>query len=253
MQAWIDGEWKDVATFTNEPDTPDGDYKAFLETTEFSFGAVTTQRIRVVQPSGMGCADRFGDPVRQNIMWGKRSRNFWMTGNRSFPHVQFGGKERGSLIKENTMKRIHRTVALAISGFLALAFVAGCGYEPDYGYTAIDPGELPEPAVSRDDPSFRDYYPTLEPYDEPVTVTVAAIEYALEADVKPGTTPENQAFNEIAKKYLNIDLEYTVVAASSVYDQKLSLAIASKIHRICFIRRRPHCSLPCGIREVSRI
>lgn len=151
-----------------------------------------------------------------------------MTGNRSFPHVQFGGKERGSLIKENTMKRIHRTVALAISGFLALAFVAGCGYEPDYGYTAIDPGELPEPAVSRDDPSFRDYYPTLEPYDEPVTVTVAAIEYALEADVKPGTTPENQAFNEIAKKYLNIDLEYTVVAASSVYDQKLSLAIASK-------------------------
>ena len=69
VQAWIDGEWKDVATFTNEPDTPDGDYKAFLETTEFSFGAVTTQRIRVVQPSGMGCADRFGDPVRQNIMW----------------------------------------------------------------------------------------------------------------------------------------------------------------------------------------
>lgn len=69
VQAWIDGEWKDVSMYTNQPDTPDGDYKAFLETTEFSFEAVTTSKIRVVQPSGMGCADRFGDPVRQNIMW----------------------------------------------------------------------------------------------------------------------------------------------------------------------------------------
>ena len=69
VQVWIDGAWQDVATFTNEPDSADEDFKAFLETTEFSFDTVSTQRVRVLQPKGMGCADKYGDPVRKNIMW----------------------------------------------------------------------------------------------------------------------------------------------------------------------------------------
>jgi TM1410 hypothetical-related protein len=69
VQAWIDGEWKDIAVYTNEPETEGDDYKAFLETTEFSFEAVTTERIRVLQPKEMGCADKYGDAVRKNIMW----------------------------------------------------------------------------------------------------------------------------------------------------------------------------------------
>ena len=69
IQAWIDGAWVDVSTYTNEPDEVGGDYKAFLESSEFTFSAVSTQRIRVLQPKGMGCADRYGDPVRVNIMW----------------------------------------------------------------------------------------------------------------------------------------------------------------------------------------
>ena len=69
VQALINGEWITVATFTNEPEEADGDYKAFLQTTEFSFGTVQTTAIRVLQPAGMGCADRFGDAVRPNIMW----------------------------------------------------------------------------------------------------------------------------------------------------------------------------------------
>lgn len=69
VQAWIDGEWKDIAVYTNEPETEGDDYKAFLETTEFSFEPVTTERIRVLQPKEMGCADKYGDAVRKNIMW----------------------------------------------------------------------------------------------------------------------------------------------------------------------------------------
>ncbi len=69
VQVWIEDSWRDIAVFTNEPETEGGDYKAFLETTEFTFETVKTQRVRVLQPKGMGCADKFGDPVRKNIMW----------------------------------------------------------------------------------------------------------------------------------------------------------------------------------------
>ncbi len=126
------------------------------------------------------------------------------------------------------MKSSSHKVSLIIAGVLAVAFVGGCkGYEPDYTYTPIDPGELPAPVVARTDPSFREHYPTLEPYESPVKITVAAIQYGLESGVKAGTTPENQAFNKIAKKYLNIDLDYTVVATSTSYDQKLNLSISA--------------------------
>lgn len=126
------------------------------------------------------------------------------------------------------MKGLSRKITIFFASILTFSFICGCkGYEPDYTYTPIDPGELPAPTVERTDPTFREYYPTLEPYEEPVTITVAAVQYGLESGVKPGTTPENQAFNEIAKKYLNINLEYTVVATSTAYDQKMSLAIAA--------------------------
>ena len=88
------------------------------------------------------------------------------------------------------MKHIYRKFSLLRAGLLAVSIVAGSkGYQPDYGYTPIDPGELAAPKVSRDDPDFRKQYPTLEKYDEPVTITVAAVQYGLESDVKKGTTP----------------------------------------------------------------
>lgn len=125
------------------------------------------------------------------------------------------------------MKRISRIFTFAMACVLSAAFVSSCGYKPDYSYTPVDPGELAAPVVSRDDPTFREHYPTLEPYEKPVTVTVAAVQYALESDVKAGTTPQNQTFNTIAKKYLNIDIKYDVIAASTAYDQKLNFSISS--------------------------
>ena len=115
------------------------------------------------------------------------------------------------------------TLVLALS----VSLLSGCGYEETFEYDRIDPGKLPTPLAERGTPEFRQHYPTLEPYEEEVTIKVAAIQYELEANVKIGTTPENQAFNKIAKKYLNINLDYSVVAASSVYDQKINLAIAA--------------------------
>lgn len=69
IQAYIDGEWVEVAKFTNEPEVEDGDYKAFLNDTVFEFENVMTTKIRVLQPKNKGCADKYGDAIRSGIMW----------------------------------------------------------------------------------------------------------------------------------------------------------------------------------------
>ena len=69
VQVWINGSWINVATFSSAPAEEDGDYLAFQQTTEFTFASVSTEKVRVLQPSGMGCTDKYGDPVRVNIMW----------------------------------------------------------------------------------------------------------------------------------------------------------------------------------------
>lgn len=132
-----------------------------------------------------------------------------------------------------------RKTTSAFCTFLAAAFLCGtfasCGYTEDYTYTAIDPGTLAAPTVefktAEEDPSqneaYRKAYPTLEKYESPVKITVGVIQYELESNVKKGTTPTNQSFNRLAKEVLNIELEYTVVAASTAYDNKINLAIAS--------------------------
>ena len=96
-------------------------------------------------------------------------------------------------------------------------------YVPDTGYSAVEVGKLPDKIDGFDYKAAQ-----LSPYDEEITITVAAIDYPLESNVKEGTTPFNQSFNRIAKKVLNINLEYTVVANTSNYDQKLNLAISAK-------------------------
>ena len=95
-------------------------------------------------------------------------------------------------------------------------------YVPDTGYSAIDPGELPDKLENFD-------YQTagLQRYDEEITITVAAIDYPLEANVKVGTTPYNQSFNKIVKDVLNINLVYKVVGSTANYDQRLNLAITA--------------------------
>lgn len=132
-----------------------------------------------------------------------------------------------------------RKTTSAFCTFLAAAFLGGtfasCGYTEDYTYTAIDPGTLAAPTVefktAEEDPSqnetYRKAYPALEKYESPVKITVGVIQYELESNVKKGTTPTNQSFNRLAKEVLNIELEYTVVAASTAYDNKINLAIAS--------------------------
>jgi putative aldouronate transport system substrate-binding protein len=124
-----------------------------------------------------------------------------------------------------------RKYNFSVINLLLLAFVilftSACGYEPDYEFSAIDPGQLKAPSVSRTDEKFRDVYGTLTPYEDEVTITVAAIQYDVESGVKPGTTPENQAFNKLAKEVLNINLKYTVVGSSTAYDNKINLAIAA--------------------------
>lgn len=134
------------------------------------------------------------------------------------------------------MKRKFLSVTCCAMAVLVCGgMLAACGGLEDYGYEAIDPGTLASPRAefvtaeedAEGNAAYRKEYPTLDRYENTVTVKVAAIQYELESDVKVGTTPQNQSFNDIALEKLNIKLEYSVVSASTMYDQKLNLAIAA--------------------------
>lgn len=121
-------------------------------------------------------------------------------------------------MKTNKHARFGKIFALVMTSVIGLGSV-GC-YSPDDGYTAVDPGELPEKIAGFDYEKAG-----LEPYENEITISVAAIDYPLESDVQAGTTPYNQSFNRLVKDVLNINLEYTVVATSTNYDQRLQLAV----------------------------
>lgn len=69
IEIWVNDEWVEVATLTNGPADENGLYRAFEQVWTFTFDTVTTTKLRIVQPKGMGCADKYGDPVREGIMW----------------------------------------------------------------------------------------------------------------------------------------------------------------------------------------
>lgn len=117
------------------------------------------------------------------------------------------------------MKRKAFICFALISVLLVGILMSGC-YKIDESYTAVDPGELPAKQAGFDYEKA-----AMEPYDEEITITVAAIDYPLETGVKEGTTPRNQSFNEIVKEKLNINLKYVISSTASNYDRDLQLRI----------------------------
>ncbi len=136
----------------------------------------------------------------------------------------------------NVKKIIIGAVALVLVAVIAVYFVV-CyePYTPDEGFKPINPGTLPEKRADFDYEAAG-----LSPYEEEITITVGAIDYPLEADVKKGTTPLNQSFNRLAKQYLNINLKYTVVASTTNYDQRLNLAITNNSEPDMFYTTNPN-------------
>ena len=132
------------------------------------------------------------------------------------------------------MKKFVSMLCALVTAFSLCGALTGCK-GADYTYEPINHGTLRAPEVAfetaEENPTqnalFREKYPTLERYPNTVTVDVAAIQYNLEDGVKPGTTPYNQTFNEIALKALNIKINYTAVSVSTAYEQKLNLSIAA--------------------------
>lgn len=133
------------------------------------------------------------------------------------------------------MKKSISAISCAMALAASFTAFAACAPADDYNYEAIDPGTLAAPRAefktaeedAAKNAAYRAEYPTLDRYENTVTVKVAAIQYELEPNVKRGTTPQNQSFNKIALDKLNIKIEYSVVSASTMYDQKLNLAIAA--------------------------
>ena len=121
------------------------------------------------------------------------------------------------------LKRIILAFMLVVLPFA----MAGCD-EKDYSYVAVDPGQLQAPSVDRNSAEYRKKYKEIERYDETVTLDVAVVNYPLEAGVKTGTLPTNQTFNQLAEEYLNIKLNYVVMAKTSNYESDLNLYIADK-------------------------
>lgn len=131
-------------------------------------------------------------------------------------------------------KKLISGISCALGLVMMSGTLAACGLG-SYDYEAIDPGKLKAPTVAfktaaedaAANAEYRKAYPTMERYKDTVTVTVGVIQYDLEANVKPGTTPQNQSFNQIALDQLNIKIDYKTVAASTAYESKINLAIAA--------------------------
>lgn len=134
-----------------------------------------------------------------------------------------------------------KKTSLLLSCILAVAVLVGsltgCTPKEDFSYVAIDPGTLAAPEVAfktaaedaEQNAKFREKYPTMKKYAQPVKITVGILEDDKEAGlgVPENVTARTQSFNKIAKDVLNIELSYKVTATSDVYEQKLSAAIAA--------------------------
>lgn len=131
-------------------------------------------------------------------------------------------------------KKIVSGVSCALGIVILGSTLAAC-VKKSYDYVAVDPGTLQAPKATfktaAEDAAvnaeYRKAYPTMERYKDTVTVTVGVIQYDLESNVKEGTTPKNQSFNQIALEKLNIKIDYRTIAASTVYEAKLNLAISA--------------------------
>ena len=123
------------------------------------------------------------------------------------------------------MNKNIKKIILALLLVILPLVMAGCD-DKDYSYEAVEVGQLQAPSVDRNSPAYREKYKTIERYDNTVTIDVAVVNYPLEAGVKPNTLPTNQTFNELALEYLNIKLNYVVMAKTSNYETDLNLYIA---------------------------
>lgn len=124
------------------------------------------------------------------------------------------------------IRKLMKPVALLLAVLSFGAAAVACNPAPIYDdYEVIDPGTLPENPLGED-------YDPLEPYEDTVTVKVLGINYDRIGNVPPtynGATsgPANNAFNDAALRYLNIELDYTSVLSSGNYETRLSMLIAA--------------------------
>lgn len=122
----------------------------------------------------------------------------------------------------NLMKPMALLLAVLSFGTVAVA----CDPAPLYeDYEVVDPGTLPENPLGDD-------YDPLEAYEDTVTIKVLGINYDPIGNIPPTyngatTGPANNAFNDAALRYLNIELDYTSVLSSGNYETRLSMLIAA--------------------------
>lgn len=127
---------------------------------------------------------------------------------------------------------LRRLLSLGICVALAAAAMTGCGNskgegsankqeqeensqdEQEQGKQEQDKQEQEESSVDK----------AFAPFDEPVTVKCVM---GFSESTKPGVTPSTCAWNDVLKKYLNIELDWMWEVDDAQYETKLSTALAS--------------------------
>ena len=129
------------------------------------------------------------------------------------------------------MNKIIRKIFIATMLVALPLSMVGC-YEEDYSYEPVNVGQLQPASYKVGSAEYKEKYAYLGSYgeygkDEPITITVAAVDYPLESGIPSSTTVRNQTFNQIALETLNIKLEYVVIGNTSNYDTNLNLYFAN--------------------------
>ena len=129
------------------------------------------------------------------------------------------------------MNKIIRKIFIATMLVVLPLSMVGC-YEEDYSYEPVNVGQLQPASYKVGSAEYKEKYAYLGSYgeygkDEPITITVAAVDYPLESGIPSSTTVRNQTFNQIALETLNIKLEYVVIGNTSNYDTNLNLYFAN--------------------------
>ena len=122
---------------------------------------------------------------------------------------------------------LRRLLSLGICVAMAAGAMTGCGNSK--GEDSVDKQEQEENSKNEQEQGKQEQEEgsvdkAFAPFDEPVTVKCVM---GFSESTKPGVTPSTCAWNDVLKKYLNIELDWMWEVDDAQYETKLSTALAS--------------------------
>lgn len=130
-------------------------------------------------------------------------------------------------------KKIMKIFSVALASALMLSVLSACGQQPVSSGKASSKAEESAASIgsagskAAETNAQTETEKGLQPYEEPVTVSLfARVDSTM--NFKDGESMEDNLWTRLCKDKLNINVEYKWVVTDDQYDQKMSIAIASK-------------------------